>query len=276
MAESAAPPKDPLTDPGPWNAVAEGYDQELFNQTPELAERAFAILGVAPTSTVLDLGTGPGTFAVRAASKYEKVVAVDFAEQMIARLKAHLEAAGIGNVEPRVMDGQALSFEDASFDAVASLFGWFLFADRALALTGIHRVLRPGGRVLVTSWATPDRNTVFGASLEALRYALPDLPRPAKPFPTQIPETCAQEVRDAGFTDVKTDIVGTKVEYESAVAYWQMMETAGAPMVVLRKRLGEEKFAATRARACEFLTNHFGSGRVTLTLEAIYTSGTRG
>jgi len=276
MAEAAAPPQDPLTEPGPWNAVAEGYDQELFNQTPTLTERALSVLDVAPTSTVLDLGTGPGTFAVRAASKYEKVVAVDFAEQMIARLTAHLDAAGIRNVETRVMDGHALSFEDASFDAVASLFGWFLFSDRARALGGIRRVLRPGGRVLVTSWATPDRNTAFGASLEALRHALPDLPRPARPFPTQVPETCAEEVRNAGFTDVQTDIVTTKVEYESAAAYWNMMERAGAPMVVLRKRLGDEKFAATCAKACEFLESKLGSGKVTLTLEAIYTSGTRG
>ena len=40
-------PRDPLTLPGPWNAVAEGYDEELFGQLPELTERAIVALAAA-------------------------------------------------------------------------------------------------------------------------------------------------------------------------------------------------------------------------------------
>src|SRR6185369_7603136 len=141
MAEAPSPPpKDPLTEPGPWNAVATGYDEEFFEQIPELVEKAIIVLAAPPESTVLDLATGPGTFAVRAASRFAKIVAVDFAEQMIERLQAHLERQSIRNVEARVMDGHALALPDASFDAVVSMFGWFLFSDRARALAEIHRV----------------------------------------------------------------------------------------------------------------------------------------
>jgi SAM-dependent methyltransferase len=242
---------------------------------PGLVEGAVLHLGVPPESTVLDLATGPGTFAVRAASQFAKIVAVDFAEQMIERLQAHLERQGIRNTEARVMDGHALTLPDASFDAVVSMFGWFMFSDRARALAEIHRVLRPDGRMLVTSWMPPDRNSVLGVGIEALRHALPDAPRPPGPLPTQIPETCAAEVRAAGFRDVRTDLVRAPAEYDSVDAYWGAMERAGAPFVVLRKKLGDDKYGETMRKARDYLVTRLGSGKVTLQAEAIYTSATR-
>ena len=44
MHSVAPPPKDPLTEPGPWNAVAVGYDEEFFGQLPELTEAAIELL----------------------------------------------------------------------------------------------------------------------------------------------------------------------------------------------------------------------------------------
>jgi SAM-dependent methyltransferase/uncharacterized protein YciI len=273
--EASLPSKDPLTEPGPWNSVATGYDEEFFQQLPAVIDKAIEVLGAPPESTVLDLATGPGTFAVPAARRFKKVVAIDFAEQMIRRLRGHLESSGIGNVETLVMDGHALMFEDASFDAVASMFGWFLFGDRARSLSEIHRVLRPGGRVLVASWATPDRNTVLGSGLEGLRAALPDLPRPPGPLPTQVPETCASEVRSAGFRDVATTHVTVDVTFESVDAYWKTMQRAGAPMVLLRKKLGDDAFEDAARKAREHLRGKLGTGQVTLAAAAIFTSGTR-
>jgi SAM-dependent methyltransferase len=271
----AVPPKDPLTEPEPWNVVATGYDEEFCTALPGLVDGAVSHLGAPPESTVLDLATGPGTFAVRAASRFARIVAVDFAAQMIERLRAHLEQKGIRNIEARVMDGHELALPDASFDAVVSMFGWFMFSDRARALAEIHRVLRPDGRMLVTSWMPPDRNSVLGMGIEALRHALPDLPRPPGPLPTQIPETCAAEVRAAGFRDVRTDLVKATAEYDSVDAYWRTMERAGAPMVVLRKKLGDEKYTETLQKGRDYLLSKLGSGRVTLQAEAIYTSATR-
>src|SRR5262249_5572758 len=161
---------------------------------PELTERAIGIVSPEPSMTVLDVGAGPGTFAVRVAPHVARVVAIDFADKMTAQLSARLDPDGIANVQALAMDGQLLAVGDASFDAVVSMFGWFMFPDRARGLAEFRRVIRKGGRVLVTSWAPPDRNLLHGAALAALREALPDLPRPAGPLPTQIPDVCAEEV----------------------------------------------------------------------------------
>jgi SAM-dependent methyltransferase len=272
MQEAAGPPPDPLTLPGPWNLVAAGYDEEFYGQIPGFVDEAIATLALSPGQSVLDVATGPGTAAVRLAKHAGRVVAIDFAESMLERLRGHLAREGITNVEPRAMDGQALEFEDASFDAALSMFGIFLFADRPRALRELHRVVRPGGRVLSTSWATFDRNTALGSGIEALRAALPDLPRPSGPLPTQNPDLCASELSAAGFRDVSARIVQFPVRYASAAAYWRSFDRAGAPIALLRKKLGDA-FPAAAERMKSALRARLGDAPFELTAASIFVSG---
>lgn len=260
-----------MTLPGPWNEVAGGYDEEMFPRTPELVDRALQLLAPRPDEVALDLATGPGSLAVRLAPLVARVTAVDFAESMIARLRAHIEERGLGNVEARVMDGQALELADGSFDLVVSMFGWFLFADRARGLAEIRRVLRPGGRVLVTSWMPPDRNRLLGAALNAIRTVLPDLPRPAGPLPTQIPEVVAGELRAAGLQEVATEVVEVSSPMRSIDEFWRVHERAGAPVVLLRKKLGDGWPRVSEA-VLAHLRAEFGTGPVAMPAAAIYAS----
>lgn len=274
MSQPSERPRDPLTLPEPWNAVAEAYDEEFFGRLPLITERVVKALGAPPGATVLDVATGPGTLAVKLAETAARVIAVDFAEAMIERLRAHLTALSLTNVEARVMDGQALELADASVDAAASMFGVFMFADRPRGLSELHRVVRPGGRVVVTSWLPPDRNTMLGAGLQALREAMPELPKPQGPLPTQRPEVCAEELTQAGFSSVRADIVEFPVLYESADAYFSSFDRAGAPMAMLRKKLGEIGFEAAKGRALASLRSRFPE-ELDLRCAAILTSGVR-
>lgn len=273
MTTSAAS-KDPLTEPEPWNAIAVGYDEEFSGRLPELADEALNTLRPSADDVVLDLATGPGNLAVALAPRVARVVAVDFAESMIARLRRRVDDHRISNVEAHVMDGHALALADESFDAVVSMFGWFLFADRARALREIRRVVRRGRPVLVTSWMPPDENTVLGAGLDALRAILPDMPRPSGPMPTQIPDVCAEELRSAGFDDVTARVIAVDVVYDSVDAYWRTVARAAAPMVLLQRRLGEERFRAVSEGALARLRDQLGDGRITLKASSIFTSGT--
>jgi SAM-dependent methyltransferase len=272
---NSAPADDPLTRPEPWNAVATGYDESFYGISQDLVEAALQRLELTPSVVLLDVATGPGTFAVRAAPRVARVTAIDFAENMIERLRARARAAGLRNLEARVMDGQALELAGASFDTVVSMFGWFLFADRARGLGEMHRVAKPRGRVLVTSWATPDRNTALGAGMEALRAAMPELPRPPGPLPTQTPEICAGELRAAGFDRVGTEAVVFPLPLGSVEEYWRMFEHGGAPIVLLKKRLGDAGWREVSDRALAQLRQRFGSGAIELRSEAIFTSGVR-
>jgi SAM-dependent methyltransferase len=268
-------PQDPLTLPGPWNAVASAYDEEFSSKIPEFLDAALSALAPDATDVFLDVAAGPGHLALALAPKVARVVAIDFAEAMIAKLREKVGHAGVGNVESHVMDATALSLEDGTFDGAVSMFGWFLLADRTRGLGEMHRVLRPGGRLLVTSWLTPQENTILGASLTAVREALPDLPRPAGPLPTQVPEVVAGEVRAAGFGEVEARTVKARVTFGSVDQYVVSIGRASAPLVLLKKKLGDQGWQDALAKVKAILHERFGDGTLTLDAAAIYTSARR-
>jgi hypothetical protein len=150
-----------------------------------------------------------------------------------------------------------------------------LFDDRAKGLAEMARVVVPGGRALISSWAPPDQNTMLGAGMDALRAALPDLPRPKGPLPTQRPEVCAQELEAAGFEGVRTHLFKQAVAYDSVDQYWQGFERAGAPLALLKKKLGEAAFADAATRIQAELRARFGAGSFSLDCCAILTFGVR-
>jgi hypothetical protein len=107
-----------------------------------------------------------------------------------------------------------------------------------------------------------------------LTPTLPDLPRPAGPMPTQLPEVVAGELRSAGFRDVETKIVTVPAVFSSVDEYFRTLERASAPFVLLRKRLGDEAFAAACERAKAALHERFHEAPE-LQAQAIYACGTR-
>jgi ubiquinone/menaquinone biosynthesis C-methylase UbiE len=269
----APPPKDPLNEPEPWNAVAPGYDEVVFGQLPGLIEAAIELLRPEREDTILDVATGPGTLAVRLAPRVRRVVAIDFAPVMIERLRARTMRSHLANLEARVMDGQELDFEDESFDAVASLFGVSLFEDRKRGLSEMARVVISGGRGLFSSWATPDVNTILGAGMDALRAAVPDLPRPRSPLPTEQPEVCRAELEAAGFEGVETQLFQQSVRLTSVEDYWRDFERTAPELVVLRRQLGEQRYTEVADTARNELRQRYGDGSFTLDCCAILTYG---
>jgi SAM-dependent methyltransferase len=275
MHSVAPPPKDPVTEPGPWNAIAPTYDAVFFDQLPELTDTAIELLRPEREDTVLDVAAGPGTLSVRLAPKVRRVIAVDFAEVMIEHLRGHIMRSRLPNLEARLMNGQELDFEDGSFDAAVSMFGVFLFDDRQKGLAEMSRVVAPGGRAVISSWAPPDQNTLIGAGLEALRAALPDLPRPKGPLPTQQPDVCRAELEAVGFEAVETQLFQQSLRFDSVEHYWRDWARASAPLAVLKQKLGDDAFAAAAQRALGELRARHGDGSFTLDCCAILTSGER-
>jgi ubiquinone/menaquinone biosynthesis C-methylase UbiE len=103
--------------------VRDGYVAELWDNFSAFAKDALELARVAPGSDVLDVCTGPGTLAVQAAASARRVVAVDFSPRMLEELRRQVTARDLHNVEAVEADGQALPFEDSSFDRAFSMFG---------------------------------------------------------------------------------------------------------------------------------------------------------
>ncbi len=134
-----------------------GYDDAELGALPAEAVASFA--GVANPldigrlqvgQTVLDIGSGAGTdlmLAARQVGAIGRAIGVDPTPEMIAKCRSLAAAAGLGQVEIREGDSQALPLDDSSVDVVISNGVLNLAWDKLTAYSEIFRVLRPSGRL---------------------------------------------------------------------------------------------------------------------------------
>jgi len=110
-------------------------------------------LSLEPGETVLDLGSGAGIdalIAARAVTSSGRVIGVDMTPEMVAKAVANAAAAGVDHVEFREGRLERLPVEDASIDAATSNCVINLVPDKAAVFAEIARVLRPGGRLVIS------------------------------------------------------------------------------------------------------------------------------
>ncbi|HKN65152.1 MAG TPA: class I SAM-dependent methyltransferase [Gemmatimonadaceae bacterium] len=163
-----------------WSAVAEAYHRFSQQVTRPFAEDAARLVRMGAGTRVLDVAAGTGNFAFAAARSGARVLATDFAPGMITRLSEEARAEGVA-VETAVMDGQALELPDHSFDVVGSIFGLLFFPDPDKGIQEMLRVVVPGGRALISTWAPPPRGEMSRLMGLALAAAVPDAPPVATP-----------------------------------------------------------------------------------------------
>lgn len=137
-----------------WEAIAPSFDRTRRNAWAPV--EAF-LAQLPPGQRLLDLMAGNGRNAWVAASHGHHVVAADWSRPAMAEVARRSGTAppAPGKVEALACDALALPFRDATFDAalfVAGLHGLVDGAARAACLAELARVLRPGGRAIVTVW----------------------------------------------------------------------------------------------------------------------------
>ncbi|MBB5986434.1 class I SAM-dependent methyltransferase [Sphingobium lignivorans] len=185
--------------PDHWDNAARHYQQTAHPFTALFAEDALARLPLTPGSRVLDVAAGTGALALAAARSGAQVLATDFSPGMVECIAA----AGLPNVEARVMDGQALDLPDAQFDAVFSIFGVIMFPDWRKGLAEMARVTRPGGHGVVATWQS--RGAATFLLLGEIRQKLfPERPGMAMPEAVQAlsdPDDFARALVAAGYRD---------------------------------------------------------------------------
>jgi SAM-dependent methyltransferase len=110
-------------------------------------------LELQPGETVVDLGSGAGIDALIAAGAVGPnghVIGIDMTPEMLAKARANAEHVGADHVEFREGRLEALPVDDASIDAITSNCVINLVPDKSAVFTEIARVLKPGGRLVVS------------------------------------------------------------------------------------------------------------------------------
>lgn len=142
------------------------YDAEaLGNVAPELTESSFgcgnplAFAAIPAGATVLDLGSGAGLDLLLAAERVGpagKVIGVDMTDAMIERARANIARAGVGNIEVRKGQIEALPLPDSSVDWVISNCVINLSPQKDRVFSEIARVLKPGGQFSISDLVVRD------------------------------------------------------------------------------------------------------------------------
>ncbi|MDM0116738.1 class I SAM-dependent methyltransferase [Variovorax sp. J22R133] len=115
---------------------------------------------------LLDVACGTGLVTSAAAQRGVRVVGVDFSPNMVAAASELYPT-----LQFREADAEDLPFADGAFDAVVIKFGVHHFPFPVQALREAHRVIRPGGRLALTVWASPQEYALQKITLGALRDA---------------------------------------------------------------------------------------------------------
>jgi SAM-dependent methyltransferase len=147
---------------------------------------------------------------------------------MIERFEARAREEGLSKAEGRVMDCHALDLPDDTFDVAGSQFGVMLVPDQSRALREMVRVTKPGGRVLVIAYRSPEEFEalqVFIGALKAVAPEFPGLPDDPPPLEFQLadPEVFRGRLADLGLKDVRVERKAERSAFASGQELWDWM-----------------------------------------------------
>ena len=255
-------------------AAAE-YDRAFAHVSSHFLPFLLDAAGVVGGMRVLDIATGTGLAAaecLRTVGPTGHVVAADLSEAMVEQAKQRLGMER--NITLAVENGQALSFDDNSFDAVTCSLGLMFFPDPSRGLSEFLRVLRPGGRAAASVLTVPERsyngriNTVIAKHLPAIGEAT------ARTFALGDVAHLRQLFERAGFRDIKISREAHRFTLPSFDAYFGPFERGGASTGQAYLTLSQSERDAVRKEVQRCLGD--SGGPVEIEVEFQFASGQRG
>jgi len=227
------------TDPQAWAELAEAHNRPLFE----------AVLDAALVGTgthLLDVGCGSGLAMVLAAERGAMPSGIDISPGLLGVARERLPQADL-----REGDMEELPFADAAFDAVIGINAFQFAGDPPRALSQAARVLRPGGRLVASLFAAPERSqgTVVHEAMSTL--IPPEQEGDHAPYALSAPGNLEAAMGDAGLTIADQGEVGCAWRYASmedavrgllcSAGGARAVEAAGEPAVrdVLERALAQ-------------------------------------
>jgi SAM-dependent methyltransferase len=257
-AMSDATPEDARSQ---WSGVAGAWASDAPRVAAAGGARAEAWLleraALRPGQTVLEVACGTGATGIAAAERVlpgGTVLLSDFVDAMVEAARQRAERAGVANVDFAVLDAQDLGLEEASFDVVICGFGLMLVPDPERAVREACRVLRPGGRFVMTVWGEERANPWLGVGARSLMAEL-GAPEPGEGTPGPFALGSATRIEtllsSAGFARAEVERVELVEPHESLASWWSTVETSAGPMAAMLQALPAETRVAIRERAFE-------------------------
>ncbi|HLI50532.1 MAG TPA: methyltransferase domain-containing protein [Thermomicrobiaceae bacterium] len=257
-----------------WGARAAGWNQrrrESDGLLNELSEHLIELGEIAPGQRVLDVACGGGdpAFAIgEVIGPSGSVIAVDITEQMILAAQEFAQQHSVDNVDFRLIESELeINLPPASVDVVTCRCGLMLMPDPVAAAAAWRTFLKPGGRIVVSTWGPPEYCDFFTLlpRIAAKHLGRHRSPRPTSQFRLSTPEILSQTLERAGYRDIDARYYDQVMQtFPSAEAWWEETSWRGQGANLL-KGLPPTALQAIQDDAIEFLNAEFADGPVEIT-----------
>jgi len=257
--------------PEKWGDIAKAYGNAFEKLTSQFADEVITRLSPKTGESVLDVAAGTGSFSLAAAKLGADVTATDFAEGMVDYMQQRFNDAYIHNITTRVMDGQALAIDDASYDISVSIVGLIFFPDIEKGFAELKRVLKPGGRCAVVCWDHPENFELMKLLQQSIATAVPEFEMPSQTpvWARMVGEQSLQEkFEGAGFRDVEVSTIDGSLILDSVWNFWSVFIASSPPMISLFSALGKENTLRVGEVFVELATDNHQKQQVTLASRA--------
>ena len=243
---------------GMWSGVAGAWAANaafVDTRGRHVSERMLELSRPTPGERVLELGCGPGgpgLDAARLVAPDGEVVLSDVSAEMTAFASARVAELGLTNATTRVLDLESIDEPDASFDVVLCRETLMLVSDPTRATGEIRRVLRLGGRVVITVWGPRARNPWLGVVLDCVSDQLGATIPPSNlphPFSLEDAEQLAGVLDEAGLADISVSELDTPYPAATAEEWWERTSALAGPLAQKLAALPEPAAQALEARA---------------------------
>lgn len=242
-------------------AIVRRHHEMESRLTAAVSERMLDLACLGPGMRVLDLASGMGEPALRAARRVGPsgfVLGTDLVDGMLEAAREQARAEGLSNIDFRAVEAEALEVPEQSFDVATVRWGLMYMARPELALERVWRALRPSGRLVCALWAGPEEveyASLPRRSMERFHPVPPSDPEAPGVFRFSRPERLRPLLERSGFTLEHVESMHVPVMEATdgaGVARW--IRGFGGPVAKLVAELPEATQRAWEdevARACE-------------------------
>jgi O-methyltransferase / aklanonic acid methyltransferase len=261
---------------GAFSRSAPTYDQVGPRFFAHFGRRLVELADIPAGAAVLDVASGRGAVLFPAAERVGptgRVIGIELAEGMVKETGEEIRRRGLTNVEIRQMDAEQLDFPDNAFDFVLCGFCLFMFPHRQKTLENFRRVLKPGGRLIASTWGRDDERWAWmGQLLQAHRP--PNAPRPPE-GPNLFNNAVGLDsvMTEAGFASVKVIDEEVEFTYADAEEWWAVQWSHGGRFML--EMMPPENQQRYKAEAFEKLQAMAQPGGIPHLLPTLFTLATK-
>jgi ubiquinone/menaquinone biosynthesis C-methylase UbiE len=214
-----------------YNAAADSYDNPANSFWERFGRTTVERLGLRTGEHVLDVCCGSGASALPAAEKVGptgSVIGVDLSEKLLGLAREKATERRLRNVEFRIGDMLDLGLPASHFDAVVCVFGIFFVPDMAAAVRALWHVVRPGGKLAITTWGPRWFEPGSTAFWNAIRDVRPDLYKGFNPWDRICdPASVLALLRDGGVGQAQAVAEAGQHPIPSPDAWWAAVVGSG-------------------------------------------------